>query len=106
MADKKQTEDGYVAKGTYFDAGLSDADRAAVEDLSRQWKEYQAAGDQAGMDKTHQQAEAIRSGYGYSGGGDGSEYIPIPREEQKASTPGDWIGGDGTALGGSGKGSG
>ena len=105
MADKKKTEDGYVAKGTYFDAGLSDADRAAVEDLSRQWKEYQAAGDQAGMDKTHQQAEAIRSGYGYSGGGDGSEYIPIPREEQKASTPGDWIGGDGTALGGSGKGS-
>lgn len=105
MADKKKTEDGYVAKGTYFDAGLSDADRAAVEDLSRQWKEYQAAGDQAGMDKTHQQAEAIRSGYGYSGGGDGSEYIPIPREEQKASTPGDWIGGGGTALGGSGKGS-
>lgn len=105
MADKKKTKDGYVAKGTYFDAGLSDADRAAVEDLSRQWKEYQAAGDQAGMDKTHQAAQAIRSGYGYSGGGDGSEYIPIPREEQKASTPGDWIGGGGTALGGSGKGS-
>lgn len=91
MADKKKTEDGYVAKGTYFDAGLSDADRAAVEDLSRQWKEYQAAGDQAGMDKTHQQAEAIRSGYGYSGGGDGSEYIAKPKQE--ASTPGDWIGG-------------
>lgn len=99
MADKKETEDGYVAKGTYFDAGLSDADRAAVEDLGRQWREAQAAGDQAAMDAAHKAAEAIRSGYGYSGGDDGSEYIASPKQE--VSTPGDWIGG-GKGVSGSG----
>lgn len=105
MASKKDENMGYTPKGTYLDAGLTGADKAAVEDLSRQWSEAQAKGDQAAMDAAHKAAEAIRSGYGYSGGGDGSEYIPIPREEQKDSTPGDWIGGGGTALGGSGKGS-
>lgn len=101
MADKKK-ETGYVAKGTYLDAGLTGADKAAVEDLSRQWSEAQAKGDQAAMDAAHKAAEAIRSGYGYSGGGDGSEYIAIPKQEQ-TSTPGDWIGG-GKATGGSGSG--
>lgn len=91
MALKKDEEGGYVAKGTYLDAGLSTADKAAVDDLGRQWREAQAAGDQAAMDAAHKAAEAIRSGYGYSGGGDGSEYIALPKEE--ASTPGDWIGG-------------
>lgn len=101
MADKKK-ETGYVAKGTYLDAGLTGADKAAVEDLGRQWSEAQAKGDQAAMDAAHKAAEAIRSGYGYSGGGDGSEYIAIPKQEQ-TSTPGDWIGG-GKATGGSGSG--
>lgn len=100
-----EEKQGYTPTGTYLDAGLSAADKAAVEDLGRQWAEYQASGDQVGMDRMHQQAEAIRSRYGYSGGGDGSEYIALPKEEQKASTPGDWIGGGGAALGGGGKGS-
>lgn len=100
MALKKDEESVYVAKGTYMDAGLSGADKAAVDDLSRQWREAQAAGDQAAMDAAHKAAEAIRSGYGYSGGGDGSEYIALPKEE-KVSTPGDWIGG-GKQVSGSG----
>lgn len=102
MASKKDENMGYTPKGTYLDAGLTGADKAAVEDLSRQWSEAQAKGDQAAMDAAHKAAEAIRSGYGYSGGGDGSEYIALPKQEQ-TSTPGDWIGG-GKATGGSGSG--
>lgn len=102
MESKKDENMGYTPKGTYLDAGLTGADKAAVEDLSRQWSEAQAKGDQAAMDAAHKAAEAIRSGYGYSGGGDGSEYIALPKQEQ-TSTPGDWIGG-GKATGGSGSG--
>lgn len=102
MASKKDENMGYTPKGTYLDAGLTGADKAAVEDLSRQWSEAQSKGDQAAMDAAHKAAEAIRSGYGYSGGGDGSEYIALPKQEQ-TSTPGDWIGG-GKATGGSGSG--
>ncbi len=102
MTSKKDENMGYTPKGTYLDAGLTGADKAAVEDLSRQWSEAQAKGDQAAMDAAHKAAEAIRSGYGYSGGGDGSEYIALPKQEQ-TSTPGDWIGG-GKATGGSGSG--
>lgn len=91
MALKKDEKNGYTPKGTYLDAGLSSSDKAAVEDLGRQWEEAQARGDQAAMDAAHEAAESIRSGYGYSGGGDGSEYIAKPKQE--ASTSGDWIGG-------------
>ena len=99
MALKKDEKGGYTPKGTYLDAGLSGADKAAVDDLGRQWREAQAAGDQAAMDAAHKAAEAIRSGYGYSGGDDGSEYIASPKQE--VSTPGDWIGG-GKGVSGSG----
>lgn len=102
MELKKDEKGGYTPKGTYLDAGLSAADKAAVGDLSRQWSEAQARGDQAAMDAAHKAAEAIRSGYGYSGGGDGSEYIALPKEEQKVSTPGDWIGGGSGGVSGSG----
>lgn len=91
MAVKKDEESTYAAKGTYFDRDLSASDKAAVEDHSRQWFEASARGDQAGMDAAHKAAEAIRSGYDYSGGEDGSERIGL----------GDWIGG-GKAAGGSG----
>lgn len=83
MAVKKDEESTYVAKGTYFDRDLSDSDKAAVADYSRQWYEARDRGDQAGMDAAHSAAEAIRSGYDYSGGDDGSERIGL----------GGWIGG-------------
>lgn len=69
---------GYKPKGSYLDAGLSEADKAAVDDLGRQWQEYQAAGDQEGMNRVHQEAQGIRGKYGYSGGEDGSEYRTVP----------------------------
>lgn len=57
-------------------AGMSELDRAALDAAGKSWNEANAAGDQAGMDAAHRQAEAIRNRYGYSGGGDGSQYIP------------------------------
>ena len=38
MALKKDEKGGYTPKGTYLDAGLSGADKAAVDDLGRQWR--------------------------------------------------------------------
>lgn len=49
----------------------------AVQKAKADWKTAYDAGDQAGMDAAHAAAEAIRAGYGYSGGADGSEYLPL-----------------------------
>lgn len=72
----------YQAAGTYRDKGLSKEDKAAVVDLSRQWRAARDRGDQAGMDAAHQAAEDIRAGYGYSGGADGTEYIAAPKAQK------------------------
>lgn len=42
--------------------------------LKDQWAQANAAGDQAGMDAAHQQAEQIRATAGYSGGAAGNGY--------------------------------
>lgn len=42
--------------------------------LKDQWAAANAAGDQAGMDAAHQQAEQIRANAGYSGGSAGNAY--------------------------------
>ena len=77
--------DAYQSAGTYNDYELSAADRAKVAALKQQWKTASAAGDKAGMDAAHAGAESIRAQYGYSGGGDGSEYNPL--EPQKLVQP-------------------
>ncbi len=59
--------------------GMSDIDRAALDAAKLSWDRANAAGDQRGMDAAHQQAEALRRKYGYSGGLDGSQYIPENR---------------------------
>lgn len=66
----------YTPLGTYHDQDLSAADKARVEALQQQWSAAQARGDRDTMDKVHNWAEEIRSGYGYSGGADGSQYLP------------------------------
>lgn len=53
--------------------GMSDLHRAALEAAGR---DYNNATTQEQRDAAHAQAEAIRALYGYSGGGDGSQYIP------------------------------
>lgn len=56
--------------------GMSDLDRAALEAAKQSWDAASAAGDRAAMDAAHRQAETIRNKYGYSGGSDGSQYLP------------------------------
>ena len=71
---------GYTPKGTYNDAELRAADQAAQIDYwKNQWNAAKAAGDTAGMQNAHAQAELIRAQQGYSGGADGSQYIGTPQ---------------------------
>lgn len=65
----------YKARGTYNDRDLSASDAAKVAQYKQQYETAKAAGDTAGMNAAHAAAEQVRSGYGYSGGGDGSERI-------------------------------
>lgn len=70
-------------------AGMSDIHKAALERAGQSWQEANAKGDQKGMDSAHAAAESIRGLYGYSGGEDGSQYVPtqtVPKATSK-STP-------------------
>ena len=63
--------------------GMSDLDKAALDAAGQSWNAANAAGDQAGMDAAHRQAETIRGKYGYSGGSDGSQYLPFGASTKK-----------------------
>ena len=65
----------YVAKGTYNDADVTAADKAKLSALGAQYNAAVASGNAADAYSAHAAAEAIRSGYGYSGGNDGSQYL-------------------------------
>lgn len=78
----------YVPQGTYNDQGLSASDQAKIQALKDQYDLAKASGDTAKMQAAHSGAQAIRSGYGYSGGGDGSMYLPI--DMPKDTLP-DWL---------------
>lgn len=67
----------YTAVGTYNDAQLTAAEKAQIEALSQQYEYYKSIGDMTSANAMHSQAEAIRAQYGYSGGGDGSQYIGL-----------------------------
>lgn len=77
--------DNYTPQGIYKDAGMSDADKAQIKALQDQWQIETANGNTEVAAKLHEQAEAIRAKYGYSGGGDGSGYLPTTLEP---GTPG------------------
>jgi hypothetical protein len=67
-------------------ANLSANDQKALEGLSKQWFDQKAAGaTQSELDAIHAQAEAIRAQYNYSGGVDGSQYIPLSTGTQPKS---------------------
>lgn len=67
----------YTPQGTYQDQGLSEADAAKVKALQDYWAYLDSIGaSKADKDAVHADAESIRNQYGYSGGGDGSMYIP------------------------------
>lgn len=77
-------------------SGMSQGDKEQLYQRGEDWrnasKDYQTAkqnGDQAAMaeaqhrmDEAHKQAESIRNQNGYSGGNDGSAYIPLPEENK------------------------
>ena len=68
---------GYQGTGTYHDMGLSASQQDAIDGYKNQYYTAKSLNDQAGMDAAHQAAELIRQQAGYSGGGDGSEYIKL-----------------------------
>ena len=56
---------------------MSAEDEKLIADLKEQWEEASGNEDQAAMDNAHKAAEAIRAKYGYGGGADGSQYVPL-----------------------------
>lgn len=77
-------------------AGMNQQDKTQLDQHGKDWssasKDYQTAkqnGNQAAMndamnrmEEAHRQAESIRNQNGYSGGNDGSEYIPIHQKNE------------------------
>lgn len=70
------TGSSYTPLGTYNDANVSQDTQSKLNALKAQFAAAQARGDQQGMDSAHAAAEALRAQYGYSGGADGSQYLP------------------------------
>lgn len=70
-----------VGKGDDYyqqQVGMENADR---EDMDYWGNVYNNATTEAEKNYAHKQAQAIREKYGYSGGGDGSEYIKLPGQD-------------------------
>lgn len=68
----------YTPIGSHNDATIRNNSAEQTAQLQKYKDDYAAAaakGDKAGMDTAHKNAEALRSGWGYSGGEDGSDYI-------------------------------
>lgn len=63
---------------------MSTDDQALIDAYKKQWNDAFAAGDQIGMQAAHKGAEGVRAGYNFSGGEDGSQYIPLPAEQTQA----------------------
>lgn len=67
---------GYVPLGNYNDQGASSQSQALINSIKQQYEQAKSQGaPQSYLDSLHQQAESIRSQYGYSGGADGSQGI-------------------------------
>ena len=63
--------------GTNGDSKLSSEDQAKLQAAKDSYAQAQAKGDTAAMQQAHEAAETIRAAYGFSGGSDGSYYIPL-----------------------------
>lgn len=85
----------YIPVGTYNDRDLSAEDKALVQAYQTMW---QNAATDAERAAAHAGAEAIRSGYGYSGGGDGSDYILLQQEKEEPQREQPTYGGSGYDL--------
>ncbi|MDR1735272.1 MAG: hypothetical protein LBR85_00180 [Oscillospiraceae bacterium] len=70
----------YVPLGSYNDAAAKAGGGKAAEMLDyygKMWNQFASVNNRAGMDAAHAAAEAVRATLGYSGGADGSQYIPL-----------------------------
>lgn len=66
-----------------FGTQLSAQDQEKVNSLSAQWHAQKTAGADNGiLDAIHSQADSIRGQYGYSGGTDGTGYVPLQNQQQ------------------------
>ena len=68
----------YTPKGTHNDATIKNNSQLQADQISEiqsKWHDAYLAGDKKKMDQLHKDAESLRSGWGYSGGEDGSDYI-------------------------------
>lgn len=65
------------------DAKLPSASQKGILDAKVAYEQAKTAGDKEGMAKAHQQAEKIRSRFGYSGGAAGAEKIEGPGLTEK-----------------------
>lgn len=72
----------YTPVGTYNDANISASDKALIDSYKAAYESAKAAGDTQGMANAHAAAESVREQYMYSGGGDGSDYIPLQKPQQ------------------------
>lgn len=63
--------------GASYGGSSSSSSSKAIADYGNDYNAAKARGDTAGMEAAHQGAEAIRASQGYSGGVDGSQYIPL-----------------------------
>ena len=81
----------YTPTGSYNDAGLPTSVKTQIDNYKALYNDAMSRGDTAAAERAHRAAESLRSQYGYSGGGDGSEYIEllqkIPSYEFNESQP-------------------
>lgn len=83
----------YTPLGTHNDATVksqSQADADQIQYWKDEWAKAQAAGNTAGMEAAHAAAEAIRKGYNYSGGSDGSDYFGFEEPIQVQKPTWEW----------------
>lgn len=71
----------YKSKGEFNDRTLSARDKKMIEYYKELYNRAKEVGDIEGMENAHLNAEKIRKEYGYSGGQDGSEYIPYSQTQ-------------------------
>ena len=80
MATKKRYDSGADS------VLMSDEDYGRVQQYKQDFAAAQKEGNQAGMDAAHDAVEALRARYGYSGGGDGSDYIRLNSGDRRTDS--------------------
>jgi len=77
----------YEAASTFNDAYLSSSDKALISTYKSLYESAKAQGNEAQMSAAHEAAQAVRASYGYSGGADGSQYIPLAQTGSSQAVP-------------------